>query len=697
MRYQLILFAVAAPIVGIAILSGGGRGSAWSSDDNQVAVFGGTSWDYLDSVAADSSGNVVATGSFEGTADFDPGSGTTNLTSGGSRDIYVTKLDSSGELAWARQMGGVSSASGHSVALDSSGNVYVAGRFRGTADFDPGSGTQNLTSNGGEDGFVVKLDSNGDFVWAKSFGGAQTDVARGVAVDSAGNVYVNGYFRSTADFDPGAGTQNKTAAGSDDIYLLKLNADGDFVSVAQFGSTGYDQPSSIAVDSSDNVLLFGNTRGTIDLDPGAGTANFSPSNGDFFIVKLDSNGVYTWSAGFTGASYGYASESGEALATDSSGNVYATGYYNGTVDFDPGAGTANMTATGNPDVFVLKLNSSGTLLWAKSLGGSNAAYGRSIDVDSSGNVYTTGNFDGTADFDPGSGTENLSSAGGSGDNDVFVSKLNSSGEFVWAKSFVGTNAGCDPMDWMCSNNYEVGYSIAIDGSSNVYAAGYFIETVDFDPGSGTEYLTSAGSGDAFIVKMNSAGSTSATTTTTTTPTTTPATTMPAASGPRVPGQVPPWPEAIPNVDGTVTVSWAEPFQDGAGPITGYRAVARPQTTGVAQASDTPVSMTSGGSCSTTGFVCVIAGLEENVDYLFEVFASNSEGESAGRMTQQAIRIVPQTPATTIPVTVPDTIPAVGDQQPLPVTGNDDDLVTWSLLLIAFGALSGLYVRRTRLN
>ena len=681
-----IVFAVAASIVGVTILSRGDQGSAWSSDDNQVAVFGGTSWDYLDSVAADSSGNVVATGSFEGTADFEPGSGTTNLTSGGYTDIYVTKLDSSGELAWARQMGGASQAKGHSVALDSSGNVYVAGRFQGTADFDPGSGTQNLTSNGGEDGFVVKLDSNGDFVWAKSFGGAQTDVARGVDVDSAGNVYVNGYFRSTVDFDPGAGTQNKTAAGSDDIYLLKLNADGDFVSVAQFGSTGYDQASSIAVDSSDNVLLFGNTRGTIDLDPGAGTANFSPSNGDFFIVKLDSNGTYTWSAGFTGANYGYASETGEALATDSSGNVYATGYYNGTVDFDPGAGTANMTATGNPDAFVLKLNSSGALLWAKSLGGSNAAYGRSIDVDSSGNVYTTGNFDGTADFDPGSGTENLSSAGGSGDNDIFVSKLNSSGEFVWAKSFVGTDAGCDPMDMMCSNNYEVGYSIAIDGSSNVYAGGYFVQTVDFDPGSGTENLTSAGSGDAFIVKMNSAGSTSATTTTT-----------PTASGPRVPGQVPPWPEAIPNVDGTVTVSWAEPFDDGAGPITGYRAVARPQTTGVAQASDSSVSMASGGSCSTTGFVCVIAGLDENVDYLFEVFASNSEGESAGRMTQQVIRIVPQTPATTIPDTIPDTLPVIADAQPLPVTGSDDDLVMWSMLFIAFGALSVLYVRRTRLS
>ena len=176
------------------------------------------------------------------------------------------------------------------------------------------------------------------------------------------------------------------------------------------------------------------------------------------------------------------------------------------------------------------------------------------------------------------------------------------------------------------------------------------------------------------------------------------TSTPAAPvGPRVPGQVPPWPEAIPNVDGTVTVSWAEPFQDGAGPITGYRAVARPQTTSVAQASDSPVSMASGGSCSTTRFVCVIAGLDENVDYLFEVFASNSEGESAGRMTQQTIRIVPQTPATTIPDTIPDTLPVIADPQPLPVTGSDDDLVMWSMLLIAFGALSVLYVRRTRLT
>ena len=249
----------------------------------------------------------------------------------------------------------------------------------------------------------------------------------------------------------------------------------------------------------------------------------------------------------------------------------------------------------------------------------------------------------------------------------------------------------DDIDGEAAGDYS-GYSVSLSSDGTEVAIG-----APYNDGNGSN----AGHVRVYSITTSTPTTTTTTTTptttTTTTPTTTTTTTMPAASGPRVPGQVPPWPEAIPNVDGTVTVSWAEPFQDGAGPITGYRAVARPQTTGVAQASDAPVSMASGGSCSTTGFVCVIAGLEENVDYLFEVFASNNEGESAGRMTQQAIRIVPQTPATTIPVTVPDTLPAVADQQPLPVTGNDDDLVTWSLLLIAFGALSGLYVRRTRLN
>jgi len=167
--------------------------------------------------------------------------------------------------------------------------------------------------------------------------------------------------------------------------------------------------------------------------------------------------------------------------------------------------------------------------------------------------------------------------------------------------------------------------------------------------------------------------------------------------PRVPGQVPPWPEAVVTADGSVRVSWDVPFQDGAGPITGYRVLSFP----------------TGGSCVTSPFdadllSCVVAGLELDVDYLFEVFASNGVGEGPGRMTQQAVRLLPEVPATTVPETsvpettapetsvgsVPESVAAVGPQ-PLPVTGSDDELVMWSLLLVAFGAFVVLRVRSAR--
>ncbi len=326
--------------------------------------------------------------------------------------------------------------------------------------------------------------------------------------------------------------------------------------------------------------------------------------------------------------------------------------------------------------------------------GSNAGHVRVYEWNGSGWVQKGADIDGEAAADYSGISVSLSADGtevaiGANGNDGTGVTAGHVRVYAWNGSG-WTKKGHD-IDGEATNDNS-GYSVSLSSDGTEVAIG-----APYNDGNGSN----AGHVRVYSITTSTPTTTTTTTTptttTTTTPTTTTTTTMPAASGPRVPGQVPPWPEAIPNVDGTVTVSWAEPFQDGAGPITGYRAVARPQTTGVAQASDAPVSMASGGSCSTTGFVCVIAGLEENVDYLFEVFASNSEGESAGRMTQQAIRIVPQTPATTIPVTVPDTLPAVADQQPLPVTGNDDDLVTWSLLLIAFGALSGLYVRRTRLN
>ena len=156
---------------------------------------------------------------------------------------------------------------------------------------------------------------------------------------------------------------------------------------------------------------------------------------DIFVSKLDSSGNYVWAKNFGAFAGMFSFNRGEAVAVDSSDNVYITGEFTGTVDFDPGPGTANLTASNNNKTFVLKLDSSGNLVWVKPIGSRTVT---SIALDSSGNVYTTGDFKDTVDFDPGPGTTNLTQNGGG--YDAFVSKLDSSGDLVWAKSFGGSGA-----------------------------------------------------------------------------------------------------------------------------------------------------------------------------------------------------------------------------------------------------------------
>ena len=267
------------------------------------------------------------------------------------KDIFVAKLNSSGAFIWARQLGGISNDQGNGISVDAAGNVFTTGVFADVADFDPGVGSHTLEGDfGSNEIFVSKLTSAGAFAWARNLGGpvpgSTTDEGLGIAVDTAGNVFTTGFFQGTADFDPGAGTSNLTSAGSSDIFVSKLTSTGNF---------------SIAVG-------FGAAAGGVNI--------------------------------------------GAAVATDAAGNAYTTGYFRGTVDFDPGPGASLLTAAGLQNIFVSKLDSAGNFVWARQLGGSggnNVANG--IAVDASGNVLTTGSFQGTADFDPGAGTSNLTSAG----------------------------------------------------------------------------------------------------------------------------------------------------------------------------------------------------------------------------------------------------------------------------------------------
>lgn len=467
--------------------------SAWSGIDISVSVFGGAGGEEARSMTLDRSGNIYSTGYFTGTVDFDPGEGIANLASLGFNDIFILKLNSDGNFLWVKQLSGTNSEAASSIAIDRDGNVITSGNFAGTVDFDPGSTVANLSSNGDDDAFISKLDSSGNYIWAKSFGGSGRDSGINVAVDNNGNICVTGIFSATVDFDPGAGIVNFTSLGELDVFISKFDSSGNFIWGNGRGGQGREVGQGATFDSSGNVYSLGYFNQTVDFDPGEGTANLASTGGnDLFISKFDSAGIFLWAQriGNTG------SDGGASITFDSTGNIVFTGYFSGTVDFDPGVGVANLTSAVSGENFISKFDSSGNYLWAKRLGGSGADRGMNIAVDGFGNIYSTGYFNGTVDSDPGDGVVSLASDGSS---DIFISKLDTSGNYLWAKRLGGLGA-------------DRGVNIAVDSIGNSYSSGYFSRTsgdmtvsTDFDPGDGVANFISTGGYDVYILKLTSLG------------------------------------------------------------------------------------------------------------------------------------------------------------------------------------------------
>lgn len=380
---------------------------------------GGLGNDLGNSIKLDNVGNLFITGTFSGTVDFDPGAGTYNLTSTGNDDVFISKLDTSGNFSWAKKVGGNSDDVSSSIALDSSLNVYLTGNFQQTVDFDPGTGIYNLTSASQLDIFILKLDTSGNFIWAKRIGGSLEDFGTTITVDKHGYLYCGGCFGSIVDFDPGSGIFNLTAKSNADIFILKLNSTGDFVWAKRIGDTLTDQVNQISLDLSGNLYATGFFEGNVDFDPGSGSYNMTSFGTlDIFCLKLDTAGNLVWAKQMGGP--GTDNDNGQSIAIDKFGNVYTAGVFNGTVDFDPGNGIYNLTSSGVGDLFISKLSASGNFIWAKKIGGAGNDFSVSIDVDGLGNIYTTGGYSSTVNFDISGGTNNLTSAGGV---DAYVCKI----------------------------------------------------------------------------------------------------------------------------------------------------------------------------------------------------------------------------------------------------------------------------------
>jgi len=456
---------------------------------------GGTSDEKGNAVTVDASGNVYTTGYFKGIADFDPSAASYTLSSNGvMADVFISKLDASGNFLWAKSLGSpLADDEGAGIATDAAGNVYVTGNFYGTVDFDPGPGTYTLTA-GGTDIFVMKLDAGGNLAWARNLGGSNSEYGYGIALDASGNVYTTGFFNGVVDFDPGPATYTLAPNGSLDVFVSKLDAGGNFMWARNLGGSNSDVGYSIATDASGNVYTSGEFKGTADFNPSAATYTIASGGGDAaFVSKLDANGNFVWAKALTGSST--TTSSSWAVRADAGGNVYASGYYIGTTDFDPDVATYTLSS-GVRNGFVLKLDASGNFAWAREIVGSvssSAILG--LALDGSGNVYGGGSFDGPADFDPGASTYSLTPTLNS--EDVFVFKWDASGSFVWAQNLVHSAA---------SGSTCRLYGLAMSpASGNVYATGFFNYTADFDFGSGTSNMTSAGSWDVFVNKIGQSG------------------------------------------------------------------------------------------------------------------------------------------------------------------------------------------------
>lgn len=405
---------------------------------------GGGGNDYGNSITVDAQGNTFVAGSFSSASTF----GNLTLYPSGDRDLYVAKIDPNGNYLWVRQAGasymGGDNDYAYALALDTDNNILVTGSNGGNATF----GSIQLTQSGY---FVAKLDDSGNWLWVKPVSSRCDDIC----VDNNGNSYTVGGWNFT-----------KLDALGNNLWTMPIGVSNNS------GGAGY----SIALDVNDNIYITGSFKGTVTF--GNTTLTSSVEWSDGFIVKIDSNNNYLWAKSINSSEYGYCND----VAIDFQGNCYMAGCFIGTAQL----GTISLTSYSDvKSSFISKLSTEGNFEWAKTIGDSAYSEINALALDNSGGCYLTGGFAGKVNF----GAICLQSIN---KVDLFVTKINSSGSFIWARSAGDINAGSN-MD----ENATYGRSIIVDNSGTCYITGVFSNVAYF----GNTELTSAGSSDIFVTKI----------------------------------------------------------------------------------------------------------------------------------------------------------------------------------------------------
>jgi len=386
---------------------------------------GGSGDDYGYGIAVDPSGNAYVTGYTSSTESTFPVTVGPDLTHNGLFDVFVAKVNADGTaLDYCGYIGGSSHDYGRGIAVDSSGNAYVTGYTLSMESTFPVTVGPDLTQNGNHDAFVAKVKANGKALdYCGYIGGSGQDYGRGIAVDGSGNAYVTGSTNSTESSFPIEGGPYLTQSGDFDAFVAKVDPQGTAVLYCGYiGGSGEDVGTGIAVDGSGNAYITGYTSSSESTFPAIGGPYVTYNGGyyDAFVAKVRDTG----SSAYCGYIGGSAYDVGTGIAVDGRGYAYVTGYTSSKEDSFPVNVGPGLTHSGSFDVYVAKVDSSGSeLSYCGYIGGSNAdlGLGLALDADGSGNVYLTGNTYSMESSFPVVGGPDLSQ---NGSRDAFVAKIN---------------------------------------------------------------------------------------------------------------------------------------------------------------------------------------------------------------------------------------------------------------------------------
>jgi hypothetical protein len=335
-----------------------------------VQTFGAKRDDVINAVAMRGD-TVVVAGNFLDTMKF----GGIEKKSIGSDDAFVAALNTSGDVQWVWNFGGVDSDGANAIAPAPDGGWVFGGSFSATASF----GATKLTSRGGVDAMLVKLDRDGKLEWVKQLGGAYADTIQHLAVDGQGNIIVQGVFKDVSDW----GGPNKLQAGGgsdNDVVLAKYDLNGDHLWSQRFGNAFNDVAGGVAVDPSGDITMVGSFDRSVSF--GEGDAHTSAGEADAFVARFAPAGTRGW-ARTSGARR---EDFALGVDVDAAGNSVTTGWFQDTVDF----GGKTLTSKGNKDVLALKLDAKGDLVWVQRFGDKDHDQGRALALDDKGAVYVTG-------------------------------------------------------------------------------------------------------------------------------------------------------------------------------------------------------------------------------------------------------------------------------------------------------------------